>query len=187
MTHTGAMVAVYPPPDIAAALALPDGEPAEQIHLTLVFLGEAADVDLDATAAVLAQVAATHPPLNGTIGGYGLFNPTDGSDGSPVTWAGVDLPGLPATRQDLFDALTAAGLAPAAEHGYVPHMTLAYDDRTDGLEVPTTPVVFDELLLVAGDAVHSRHRLTAPAIEHKTTYLTPHQIAAGYAVLAGTD
>ena len=49
MKHTGTMVAFYPPPAVAQALAVPGGEPAESLHVTLAYIKqELTDEDLQA-------------------------------------------------------------------------------------------------------------------------------------------
>ncbi|MGC5664934.1 2'-5' RNA ligase family protein [Micromonospora sp. WMMD723] len=138
--------------DIAAALAVPGGLPAEELHVTLAYLGKTLTGDqVDQVAEITAQVAAAHPPLSGQIGGLGQFPP--GDDGTPV-WAPVDVPGLAELRHDLAGRLAAAGLPVATERGYTPHMTLTY--LTDGASppppVPATPVRFESLTWTRGPA-----------------------------------
>lgn len=141
--HTGAMVALYPTPAVARSLSVDGGEPVRDIHLTLAFLGEAADLpDHGALADIVRGWAASTPVLTGIVSGTGKF--TAGPD--PVTYASPDLPGLAAARQRLVDALTAGGYAPAADHGYSPHMTVAYDDRD--IDVRNLKLRFDRATLV---------------------------------------
>ena len=123
--HTGAMVALYPTPRVARSLAVEGGEPVRDIHLTLAFLGDAADQrDPAALADIVRGWAASTPILTGVVSGTGKF--TAGPD--PVTYVSPDLPGLPAARQRLVDALIAGGYEPSQDHGYSPHMTVGYDD-----------------------------------------------------------
>ena len=42
-THSGVMIALYPPISVAKKIAIPDGEPADDLHVTLLFFGKAAD------------------------------------------------------------------------------------------------------------------------------------------------
>ena len=45
--YTGScMIALYPPPKVAKALAVPDGLDADSMHVTIAYTGAAADVDL---------------------------------------------------------------------------------------------------------------------------------------------
>lgn len=152
MTHlakadvqSGAMVALYPSPATASMLAQPGGETPEDLHVTLAFLGDAADLtDPGQLLRVVAGFAATVPPLAGEVSGVGTF--TAGPE--PCTYASVDLPGLPAARDRLVEALCGAGCEPMAAHGFTPHMTLAYDARQ--VQVPNLPLVFDAITVAIG-------------------------------------
>jgi peptidoglycan hydrolase-like protein with peptidoglycan-binding domain/2'-5' RNA ligase len=141
----GCMVALYPDPKLAAKLAVEGGEAKEELHVTLAFLKTTPE-DLTKLQSVIAGVAHTVGPLTGNIAGKGEFNPSSTSDGKPVTYASIDLPGLPSFRQRLVEALDAAGFPVSKDHGYSPHMTLAYD-KIDSQ--PTGALKFDEVVLAA--------------------------------------
>lgn len=152
--QTGVMVALYLPPDIAAGLALnqdaaPEGvdiEEPDELHLTLAYLGTAGiDVtvdQLDRLAQAVAAWATDAAPLQGVISGIGVFNNED----SIVTYASFDSPALPTARQHLVATLTAAGFTVSDDHGFTPHITLAYGDLR-GLNIPRIPVTFDDVTL----------------------------------------
>lgn len=147
--NTGVMVALYPPTGVATALALPDGEVPEQLHVTLAFLGKADDLeDPVALHAAVRIWAADQGAFVGEVSGAGLF--TQGPD-APVTYLSVDLPTLPQARQDLIGALEAAGLKPAANHGFAPHMTLAYSDRVSDVDTGGTMLSFTDVAVVIAD------------------------------------
>lgn len=156
---TGVMVAVYPTPEIAQQIAVRGGEPPEELHVTLAFLGKVDDALGDGTAlgdatgriVAAAQIAAaTHQPLAGKIGGIGRF--PDSGDGVPV-WAPVDVVGLGALREDLVTALTDAGLPVKTDHGFTPHMTLGWNlDMSLIPPVDDVPVTFDRMVVVVGEA-----------------------------------
>lgn len=145
--HTGAMVALYPSPATAAMLAQPGGEAADELHVTLAFLGEASQLDdVARLQQAVAGFAATAAPLVGQVSGTGRF--TAGPE--PVTYASVDLPALPEIRERLVATLSGAGCEPSKEHGFTPHITLAYDDRD--VQVPNLPLVFDAITVaVSGE------------------------------------
>jgi hypothetical protein len=145
---TGVMVAFYLQPSVAADVALDGGEPADDLHVTLAFLGDSADLpDPGALQTVVAGWAAQVAPLAGEISGVGLFTAGDG----PVTYLSLDLPSLPKTRQSLIDALVAAGQPVSFGHGFTPHVTLAYDDRVDdGRPAAGEPIAFDSVAVVIG-------------------------------------
>lgn len=145
-----AMVALYPRLDEAAALAEASGEAPELLHVTLAFLGEPTADTIDAVKAAVGQVAASHAPLEGTVGGVGLF--ADIGSGYPAILL-PDMPGLVELRQAMCAALAAADADYARNHGYTPHMTVDYKSSP----VPPdhsaigTPLHFDELALVRGN------------------------------------
>lgn len=124
----GVMVAVIPPADVAARLAQPDGEPLEQLHITLAYLGDAADLD-DAQRQELidtvAAVTATVPPAAVTVSGLGRFDQVDEDGNAPIV-ALVDSRDLTDLHAALVEALTEAGLPVNLDHGFTAHMTLAY-------------------------------------------------------------
>lgn len=147
-THSGVMIALFPSPDVAQQLAQPGGEPAEDLHVTLAFLGDALQLaNPDALKQEVAAFAARTPPIAGTVSGVGHF--TAGPE--PVTYASVDLPTLPAIRESLVSNLSWEDdlPSPSTEHGFTPHLTLAYDDRQ--VTLPNLPLVFDTITLCIGD------------------------------------
>jgi 2'-5' RNA ligase len=136
-TPTAAIVALFLPPAIAKALAVKGGEAAESLHLTLAYLGPAADLDADQRKRlkeIVRSFAALHAPLSGRITGSGSF---EGDGETAPCVALVDVPGLPEWRERLIDILKRNGFAPAGEHGFIPHITLKY--TTGGEQVTVTP------------------------------------------------
>src|SRR6266496_3754845 len=78
-TNTGAMIALVPTGEDLNRLALDGGEPPAELHLTLVYLGEAADISPDMAAEIMD--AAEHiqdGPVEAKVFGAALWNP--GSD-----------------------------------------------------------------------------------------------------------
>ena len=135
------MIALYPPPDVAEKLAVPGGLPPGEIHLTVAYTGDCADVDLDALASA-ALALAGRPPVIATISGHARF--TGGDDGDVIV-ALADSPGLDQLRRDTEAALAVRGIALPSEHGFTAHMTLCYQDAGDPDPVgrqPAFPVTF---------------------------------------------
>ncbi|MFJ8446842.1 phage portal protein [[Kitasatospora] papulosa] len=146
-----AMVALFPSADVAKKLAVDGGLPAEELHITLAYLGENLSTEQQAAAAlVVAGVAAQHEMRAGSVGGLGHF-PTGPDEAAPY-FATVDVPGLAELRHRLVDALAAAGIEVESGHGFTPHMTLAYvaDGHAAPEPVPPTAVGFTDLTLAVG-------------------------------------
>lgn len=155
---TGVMVALYPSPDAASQIAVRGGEKPEDLHITLAYMGNVSDsgtngLDLAASASQIIAAcqiaAATHEPLSGSVGGIGKF--PDSGSGVPII-ALVDVPGLTALRESVFEALTDAQLPVKTDHGFTPHMTLGYN--LDLALIPMTeevPVTFDQLVVSVGE------------------------------------
>lgn len=156
--HNGVMVALPLPPALAQALAVAGGESPDDLHVTLVYLGDEESLTLEQLSgirSIVVDLAASHGPITGTVAGWGRFNATESSDGSDVVWAHVDCPAIPAFRQQLVQALEDAGIPVTQNHGFTPHVTLAYVPAgvpSPVSRVDTAPVVFETLVLAMGDS-----------------------------------
>lgn len=160
ITSASTMVALYPRPAEASAIAETGGEKPEDIHVTLAYLGDTDEATIDAVRTALTRVAASHPPLEGTVGGVGAFQ--DQGNGTPAIVL-PDVPGLVELRQAVCTAVLAADADYARNHGYQPHSTIAYrEDSTDPPETATlgAPLHFDSLKLVQGNKVVADYPLT---------------------------
>jgi 2'-5' RNA ligase len=152
----GMMIAFMLDTKTAQKLALPDGEPAEDLHVTLAFLGDSTDFkgDIAALKSALAAFASASVPLEGYTGGIGRFTPSESSDGMSPVIVLVNVTGLQAWRAGLVHLLETIGVKPANDFDYTPHITLAYVDEDDPLPVeqaPRVPLKFDTLCLAIGD------------------------------------
>ncbi len=148
--HTGVMVAFFPTPEQAAELAIDGGEPVDELHLTLAYLGTVgvelpSDGQEDLIRAVTGW-AAQQVPVAATVNGLGLF--TGGP--VPVTYANIDAPLLAEARQQLVHALIGNGTPPNGEHGYTPHMTLRYADERQINPKPVKMLFTDVTVAWAG-------------------------------------
>lgn len=159
--HSGAMIALVPSDYDAARLEV--GEPADELHTTLVYLGEDAKLTPEQRQALLAaaeNVAGSFPPLHLDGFAIAIFNP-----GSPdrdtcvvLEVSGDEGPELVLMR-DMVAKLAADALGvmmPAQHVPYIPHVTLAYtDDPTLAGQLThlTGPVSFDRLRVAFGGDV----------------------------------
>lgn len=162
--HTGAMVALMLPANVARQLvsavdSLIDSDPedAADLHITLAYLGKTSDPDVAGNyfhcKQVLDEVSRRMPPITGVLNGIGRFHQDEG-DGRQALWAAFDAPELPQWRQELVEALGAFSVPVADNHGFTPHVTLAYipkDVSTPHIELPTGELTFDKLTLCWGD------------------------------------
>lgn len=159
--HTGVMLAFFVPasarPRVTALQdGLPNPELPEDLHLTLAYLGDS--TVLLPQAALLDELLSTmyfDLPLTGTIGGIGRFHHDEGN-GTNAVYASFDSPQLPVFRQRLVELLKDRGIMSAENHGFTPHITLAYVPV--GTDIPTLPpsgdmptLTFDTLTLAWGD------------------------------------
>lgn len=143
------MIALYPPAEVAAALAVAGGLPPSDMHVTMAYTGPAADVDVDVLASAARQVAA-RPPIEATISGHARFT---GDDDGDVIVALVDSPAIERLRRDLVDALTERGITLPGGHGFTAHQTITYLDpgRPSPVErIDPIPVVYDTISVAAG-------------------------------------
>lgn len=162
--HTGMMLAFFPDSATAQRLAITGGEPANELHITLAYLGDMQDEPNDDLLRAhtspfkirdaVSMVATQTPPLSGTTGGIGRFIASPDSEGLDPVIALVDVPGLGEFHARLVEAVKAAGYFVAENHGYTPHITLDYIDADAPLpieSVPPLPLHFDAVWLCVGD------------------------------------
>lgn len=148
----GVMVALYPSEDVAQQLAV-DGDGAlspDDLHITLAYLGKKSELsDPEALRNAVAKWAADTPPITAKAGGIGVFSPSNTSEGRPVTYVPVDAPKLTHHREGLVRRLKQAEQPIREDHGFTPHMTLAYADKRN-TEPPALPMQFDHATLTMG-------------------------------------
>lgn len=152
-TMRGAMIALYPERDAAEKLAVDDGEPVGELHVTLKYLGDDHSQMSDELKGginhALEQFAKGEKPLEGHTNGTGTFKPVDGE--YPV-YAGLDVPGIHEFRRRLVAALPKAGVMADTHPSYKPHVTLKYvkEGRGHDVKTPRTPLRFREVHAVYG-------------------------------------
>lgn len=169
---THVMVALPVDPDTAAKLAVPDGENPADMHVTLVYLGDIANLPNQQTLHRVMQGWAdeVQQPIEGVVSGPATF---EANQDAPVHVALVDAPDLPGQRQDLVDRLADIGITADTEHGFTPHITRKYDTAPSEVESPPAghPLHFDRAHLHYGDQITpfpfgQGQPLAAAATEH---------------------
>lgn len=158
--HTGGMLALVP--DNAEQLAVDDGLPADELHLTLIYFGDDVTAWPPGQAEHLkALVTASGPGLDAVtarIMGHALFNPDGGDDGTKdpcVVYLVSDTPDLaPLHEWATWTATTGENYpTPPPQHTpFIPHITVGTDVGIDELSY-TGPVRFGTLRLALGDDV----------------------------------
>ena len=138
-------VAVFPPPEVREALFqaarnLPTSGDfrlvgKEKIHLTLMFLGDVAEDDLDNVKRVLQPIRERRDPFEVSISAFGAF-PSDRK--ARILWAGVEEGSehLRTVAEDVENLLAPAGFE-RETRPYVPHLTLGRA-RTRRTELDTS-------------------------------------------------
>ena len=163
----GGMIALMPTAEDAARLALDGGEPVEELHLTLAFLGDnGADWTEEQRAELVGLVqarAAELGPITARAFGVNHWNPA--SDSPSWVWAVGDdreapagAPALTDAHAAAIDALESTGDRPElpVQHSpWSPHVCAVYDAGDWPLpmmEERVGPVTFDRIRLAfAGD------------------------------------
>jgi uracil-DNA glycosylase family 4 len=148
--HDGVCIAMRVPKAIADKLVQPGGEKAEDLHVTLAYMGPISKWSQDELN-VLYRTVAEHvrgsPPLIGKISGAGKFNADP-----PCIYASVDCPELSAFRERLMNALDGAAIKPDDEHGFDPHITLRYGEGPMP-ELEKLELAFETVCVYAADTV----------------------------------
>lgn len=161
--HTGGMICLVPDAETAQALRIEGGEPLEELHLTLAFLGDDVtgwDDDtrsraLDAGREVAGDLNALldGAPLEARAFAHTTFNADRGPDGDrdPCAVYGIgDSEFLAGAHEATLDALHSRNVAYPRQHTpWVPHVTAGYGKTGADLRF-LGPVKFDRVAVVIG-------------------------------------
>lgn len=153
--HTGAMIALIPSEADAERLAFEGGESAGQLHLTLMFLGEAADwseIDQSIVRSRVGQLAGSFPPVHGHAFGAAQWNP----DGDNPCWVwnigNSRDPEMGGSRlEDVHQAVTFdigdMPQIPQQHSPWAPHVAGIYtpDNMHNTMAAQVGPVTFDRI------------------------------------------
>jgi len=161
--HTGAMIALVPTEEDAAQLALDGGEDAEQLHLTICYLGQAALIPPEVRESLVdcvSECAARLPTITAAGFALAVINPRTGeADDGPEACVALGVSGSLLQRahdviaHDVYELLTQAGVNYPTPHSpWVPHVTLVYTNDADVSDLVDRvgPVTFDRVRLAFG-------------------------------------
>lgn len=157
--HNGAMIALIPSSSDLARLALPDGEPVEQLHVTIFFLGPADDINEETQQTIIdamKDLAQRLPVIEAEVFSFSVFNPARPDACLVAGLSGSDL-------EDAYDSveefLGETGFEPPEQHEpWIPHCTLIYDEDperllTHELMMQAGPVTLDKIRVAFGGVV----------------------------------
>ncbi len=143
--HTGAMVALYPPPEFATALAStgfwPEGTkrtPSSEMHVTLTYLGKADELTPESRILAMSlakELADATPQITARGNGVARFNGS-AEDGDAIVLL-LDSPELYTLAETIRSTLGSASW-----HQFLAHITLAYIPKD-----AETPTVWNAQLL----------------------------------------
>ncbi|MFD9564352.1 2'-5' RNA ligase family protein [Streptomyces sp. NPDC059994] len=173
----GCMIALYPPPELAEKLAIEGGLTAEELHVTVAYCGDAADIDGDTLRAVVAELTARRP-LAAQLAGLARFT----GGGKDVLVVLVDSADLEDLRRDTLDALYERGIQIPRDHGFTAHLTLSHvepDEEAPLDRLDALPIEFTAL-----SAVHGTDR-TDRAFAHPMEPVAREAFATGWALSGG--
>lgn len=159
---TSGMIALVPTTEDAERLALDDdnGEPADELHLTLCFLGDAVDYSREQRDALVTSIddlvsASGFGPVQGNAFGVNYWNPAS-DDPAWVLAVGQpqDNDALTEVKSLVYEAIYNTSLAIPDQHKpWVPHVTIAYGTEPilDEMEARLGPITFDRIRVAFGD------------------------------------
>jgi hypothetical protein len=157
--HTGGMIALVPADP--GSLAVDGGDPADELHLTLAYLGDdvsqMSNATREALKAHVAQIAGDISPIDGHIMGHALWNPDGGPDGDRDPCSVYQLqnhPRISDVREWALDGATRhlGADMPEQHPGFLPHVTAGYGLTPDTLR-GAGPVQFNAMRLALGNEV----------------------------------
>lgn len=121
---TDVMIAFQIMDDQRIQLAMPDGEPWQELHITLGYFGEPTENNTREKLVELTKsLADSFMPFAAKASGLGRFSSDDGDDACVVLMDDVMFPLIYERMQELCRGLE---IDYSPTHGYTPHMTLGY-------------------------------------------------------------
>lgn len=162
---SGCMVAFRPPYSICSALVDLGNEQFDSLHITVVYIGDNLPDSLLFNHLIETFAHNQKYIFTATITGFAIFS----NNNSPVLVALVDIPNSTGFRAELLSLLRMNGIEPPENHGWLPHITLAYgvDENMPLPSIPESarePFVLDLLIASVGDM-----EIRYPLVDSKVT------------------
>lgn len=162
--HTSGVIALVPSNNDLDRLTIEGGEPRDELHLTLYFLGDAVNYDDATRDAMVSAIEANVSTMESIIGrafGINFWNPTGDEPAWVLAVSDADGDSLPSVRDAMINTLQdkdidLESIAPSQHSPWVPHVTIAYGtDPTimPELEQRLGEITFDRVRLAFGDDV----------------------------------
>lgn len=144
------MIALFPRPEDAAALAVPGGEPGEDLHLTLVDFGPdvTGRTDDELIRRISEVVTRWATEVKAQAFGHATFSP--GTPSECAVYLIGDAPELADLRDALVEVAAQVYPLPPQHDPWIPHVTARYG-MSDTVLSRTGPVVFDRVGLRWGE------------------------------------
>jgi len=150
-----AMVAFLIPDNLRTDLQIQypfmSDEVRDNLHITLAFLGDVRTLDMKKVAWAVADFVEIQRPIKTKLQGIARF--VSGGEQDAIV-ATIDSPDFPALRSLLTEMLDRHGIPYHKEHGFIPHMTLAYIDKDDPMPIDTVEPLemnFDTVYIQVGN------------------------------------
>lgn len=138
--------------ELQAQYPFMDDETRDNLHITLCYLGDNRTLDVIKIGDAVQSWARASTPIKVQLQGLARF--VSEGDKDPVVMT-VDSPELPEFRMNLTTMFDVRGIRYHEEHGFIPHMTLAYIDKDANLPIETIEPLelnFDTVYFVNGEA-----------------------------------
>jgi hypothetical protein len=160
---TGAMIALIPSDEDAQRLAVVGGEPVDQLHATLMYLGTADQIPDKVRAWLTDAVSRATvgvPPIDADAFSVSVFNPTSDQRDTAIVLGlgGTDVDAVHSVIVSAVRDVAASSLldVPPQHEPWVAHLTLTYSDdltQVAALVDRTGPITFDRIRVVFGGDV----------------------------------
>jgi 2'-5' RNA ligase len=128
-----------------------DSETLNELHITLVYLGDTRTLDKVGVIQALSSFAGYQSPIKGRLQGLARF--INGQDVDPLVVT-FDSPQMPHVYSGITSTLDSCHIPYHKDHGFIPHMTLAYIPSDSEMPIETIEPIeinFSEIYLVTGN------------------------------------